>query len=52
MRAILGYMSQDEFTKLCQYMMRIEKKIDEQTEIMATKDDINRILKRLDNIEK
>lgn len=45
-------MSQDEFTKLFQYMQRIEKKLDEQTENMATKGDIDRILSRLDSIEK
>lgn len=45
-------MSQDEFTKLFLYMQRIEAKLDKQIEKMATKDDINNILKRLDSIEK
>jgi tetrahydromethanopterin S-methyltransferase subunit G len=45
-------MSADEFTKLFQYMQRIEKKLDDQIENMATKEDINQILSRLDSIEK
>lgn len=45
-------MSADEFTKLFQYMQRIEQKLDSQIENMATKDDINQILSRLDSIEK
>ena len=45
-------MSQDEFTKLFLYMQRIDAKLDKQIEKMATKDDINKILTRLDSIEK
>jgi tetrahydromethanopterin S-methyltransferase subunit G len=45
-------MSQDEFTKLFQHLMRIEDKLDGVIENMATKDDIRTILKRLDSIEK
>ena len=45
-------MGTDEFTKLFQYMHRIEVKLDGQSEVMATKQDIDQILKRLDSIEK
>lgn len=33
-------------------MTRVEEKLDAQTENMATKDDIGKILNRLDSIEK
>ncbi|MCA9324037.1 hypothetical protein KC992_02950 [Candidatus Saccharibacteria bacterium] len=45
-------MPQDEFTKLFQYIQRMEAKIDVMAETMATKEDIQNILKRLDSIEK
>lgn len=45
-------MSQDEFTKLFKHMTTIETKLDKQIENMATKDDIQSILARLDSIEK
>lgn len=45
-------MSQDEFTKLFQYMTKSFDSIDKKLENMATKDDINQILTRLDSIEK
>lgn len=45
-------MGTDEFTKLFQHMHRIEVKLDGQSDVMATKNDIDQILKRLDSIEK
>ncbi len=46
------FMSHDEFTKLFQYMVKIDAKLDAQFEHMATRDDINTILNRFDSIEK
>ncbi|HTE58346.1 MAG TPA: hypothetical protein VK694_06390 [Verrucomicrobiae bacterium] len=45
-------MSTDEFTKLFQYLQQMDRKIEKQTETMATKNNINQILNRLDSIEK
>ncbi len=45
-------MSQDEFTKLFKYMEERFGAIDDKLENMATKDDISKILNRLDSIEK
>lgn len=45
-------MSEDEFTKLFQHMNKRFDVIDKKLENMATKDDINQILKHLDSIEK
>lgn len=43
-------MSQDEFTKLFKHMTARFDAIEKRLENMATKDDINRILNRLDSI--
>lgn len=45
-------MAEDEFLKLFQHLHRIETKLDTSLENMATKDNIQQILNRLDSIEK
>jgi len=45
-------MSNDEFTKLFQYVQRIESKLDQQVDTTANKDDVRKILGRFDSIEK
>lgn len=45
-------MSQDEFTKLFKYMQKIEKKLDNVSDGMSTKQDIHSVLSRFDSIEK
>ena len=42
------YMSQDEFTKLFQYVTRIEKKLDVLAEGVATKEELNRLTNAVD----
>jgi len=45
-------MSEDEFTKLFQYVQRTEKKVDAMAENMATKADMQRVIGLLDAIAK
>jgi len=45
-------MAEDEFTKLFQYMQKMEAKIDGAIENMATKEDIQEILGKFDSLEK
>jgi tetrahydromethanopterin S-methyltransferase subunit G len=45
-------MAEDEYTKLFQYMQKMEAKLDGVIENMATKEDIQEILGKFDSIEK
>lgn len=45
-------MSQDEFTKLFQYMQKMQSKLENVAENMATKKDIQKIIDKFDSIEK